>query len=510
MTAATTMTMTTTGVAGTTTDAPTPAGRGARPQRSGVSVRTRITATVALLVTLTLAGAGLIVYAIEVDRIEEDTIREVQQELDEFVRTQDNGLDPETGQPFENLRALLDNFLLRNVPDDDELLVGWIGDAPRVQSPDDDPLPADAAFQDAARPLVTRGGSTRIETDSGEVLITAQQVQQGDQTGALIVVNFLAEDRAELHDTMQTYVIVAALSLGLVTGLAAWQSGRLLAPLRTLRSTADEIGETDLSQRIPESGNDDITALTRTVNGMLDRLEAAFQGQRRFLDDAGHELKTPLTVLRGHLELLEAADPQEVAETRELLLDEVDRMARLVNDLILLAKSDRPDFVTLADVELGELTGDVLAKARGLGTRDWQLDASSELIVRLDAQRVTQALLQLADNAVKHTREEDTIAIGSSYDAGWVRLWVRDTGAGVSPADRGHIFERFGRARVPDRDEGFGLGLSIVRAIALAHGGGVQVLDVPPHGARFVITLPARRVPGDATQVREVAPWPGS
>ena len=94
-----------------------------------------------------------------------------------------------------------------------------------------------------------------------------------------------------------------------MVAFAAWQSGRLLAPLRTLRETADEITETDLSRRLPVTGNDDITALTRTVNGMLDRLEAAFVGQRQFLDDAGHELKTPLTVLRGHLELLDVGRP---------------------------------------------------------------------------------------------------------------------------------------------------------------------------------------------------------
>jgi signal transduction histidine kinase len=479
----------------------------ARPTRSGVSVRTRIAATVALLVTVTLAGAGLIVYVIEIERIEEDTIREVQQELDEFVKLEQSGIDPRTGRPFESIEALLRLFMGRNVPDDDELLVGWVGDRPKVQSPNKDTLPADPAFQEAARPLVTEGGSTRLETDQGEVLITAQPTRKGEQTGALLVVNYLAEDRAELSETMRTYAIVAGLSLGLVTGIAAWQSARLLAPLRTLRSTADEIGETDLSRRIPETGNDDITALTRTVNRMLDRLEAAFLGQREFLDDAGHELRTPLTVLRGHLELLEAADPAEVAETRELLLDEVDRMARLVNDLILLAKSDRPDFVTLADTDLEELTDHVLAKARGLGHRDWRLDAAADATVRIDGQRVTQALLQLADNAVKHTGEGDTIAIGSTYGAGTVRLWVRDTGPGVPPEDRTHIFERFGRAAVPENDDGFGLGLSIVRAIAAAHGGDVHVTGAPPRGAEFAITLPAARVPSTKTQVMEAAPW---
>jgi signal transduction histidine kinase len=280
--------------------------------------------------------------------------------------------------------------------------------------------------------------------------------------------------------------------------MAAWVSGRLLSPLRTLRETADDITETDLSQRLPVTGNDDITALTHTFNRMLDRLEAAFTGQRRFLDDAGHELKTPLTVLRGHLELLDPDSPEEIAETRELLLDETDRMARLVGDLILLAKSDRPDFLRLREVDLETLTRDLVTKARGLGDRDWTLDAAAEHKLVADEQRLTQAVLQLADNAVKHTGDGDTIAIGSSYAGGVSRLWVRDTGPGVPPEDRERIFERFGRGAVPQGDEGFGLGLSIVGAIARAHGGSVTVEEAEPSGARFVITLP------------EEDEWPGS
>jgi signal transduction histidine kinase len=121
----------------------------------------------------------------------------------------------------------------------------------------------------------------------------------------------------------------------------------------------------------------------------------------------------------------------------------------------------------------------------------------------VDEQRITQAVLQLADNAVKHTRPGDVVAIGSSYDDSGARLWVRDTGPGVPEADRELIFERFGRSEVRGDDEGFGLGLSIVRAIALAHGGSVSVEDTDPHGARFVIALPAPG-PGDRRPPRDV------
>jgi signal transduction histidine kinase len=276
--------------------------------------------------------------------------------------------------------------------------------------------------------------------------------------------------------------------------VAAWQAGRLLAPLRTLREAAQEISESDLSRRIAETGNDDITALTRTFNQMLERLDSAFTGQRQFLDDAGHELKTPLTVLQGHLELLDTTDPTEVAATKELLLDEVDRMSRLVQELIMLAKTDRPDFFRFEPVDLAPYLDTLLEKCRALGPRDWVLDEAVAETAVLDEQRITQALLQLAQNAVKHTDEGDEIGLGAHVDAaGGLRLWVRDSGRGVADDAKEHIFDRFSRDRVRADDEGFGLGLSIVAAIARAHGGVARVDDAPGGGAVFTLTLPLTR-----------------
>ena len=469
---------------------PVPLTPAARPRRSGVSVRVRITATVAALAATALSGAGLLVYTIESQRLEQQSVDAAEQELDEFVVLNEGGVDPETGEPFESVTALLRLFMMRNVPDDDELLVGWVGDGVVNYSPRSDPLVEDPTFLATASDLVAEGATSRLDTPDGEVLVTSQPVRRGADRGALLVVIKLDESRAELRDTMRTYATVALLSMLLLTAVAFWQSGRLLAPLRVLRSTAEEIGETDLARRIPLTGNDDITALTGTVNGMLDRLEEAFVGQRQFLDDAGHELRTPLTVLRGHLEVLDVGSPQDVAETRELLLDEVDRMARLVGDLVLLAKSDRPDFLDLRPVGLTGFTVDVLAKARALGDRRWSVEETADVTVEVDGQRLTQALLQLCDNAVKHTGPGDEIVLGSSCTAGTARLWVRDSGPGVPARDREQIFERFGRSTVPEGDEGFGLGLSIVQAIAEAHGGVVTVADASPHGAEFSLLLP--------------------
>jgi signal transduction histidine kinase len=499
-----------------TTDAPRQPD--ARPERSGVSVRIRITAAVALLTALALTGAGLIVYVIEAQRIDAEISKSVDQQFQQFQSFQANDVNPQTGKPYVNVGSLLDAFVERQVPDDDETLVSWYDGSPQLVSPHGYTGGDKATFESAAAGIVDANGTTRIPDDKDELILNAQTIELGGETGALIVVTYYGDARAGLRDTIQTYVVVALLSLLVITAFAAAQSGRLLAPLRTLRETADEITDTDLSQRLPETGNDDITALTRTINRMLDRLEAAFVGQRQFLDDAGHELKTPLTVLRGHLELLDVGDPEELAETRELLLDEVDRMSRLVGELILLAKSDRPDFVTKRRIDLTGLTVDTLAKARGLGDRTWTLDETASVTVRVDEQRLTQALLQLCDNAVKHTERGDVIALGSSYDGATARLWVRDTGPGVAPQDRDQIFERFARSEVSEHDEGFGLGLSIVRAIARAHGGSVTLQDERPRGARFVITLPIDSSeptdPDDRTQDEtedeEFSLWPAS
>nr|WP_244632993.1 HAMP domain-containing sensor histidine kinase [Aeromicrobium sp. CFBP 8757] len=291
---------------------------------------------------------------------------------------------------------------------------------------------------------------------------------------------------------MTTYALLAALSVVLIAGLASWSAGRLLRPVRRLRETAQGISDGDLGGRLEVTGHDDLSDLQRTFNDMLDRLESSFVTQRQLLDDAGHELRTPLTVLRGHLEVLDLDDPDDVAATRELLLDEIDRMARLVDDLLMLAKARRPDFVRPHATDVESLTHGAIDRARALADRRWVLDAVARTSVPLDGQRITQALLQLSANAARHTSPGDEIGIGSRLHEGRVELWVRDTGTGVDPAIAVDIFDRFSRG--DDSDDGFGLGLSIVSAIAEAHHGDV-VLDATSDratspGATFRIRIP--------------------
>jgi signal transduction histidine kinase len=222
---------------------------------------------------------------------------------------------------------------------------------------------------------------------------------------------------------------------------------------------------------------------------MLERIERANTTQRRFLDDASHELRSPMTVIRGHVQLLELeTDPDERAAMVKIITDEIDRMNRIVEDLLLLARSERPGFLSLEPVDIAELTEDVYRRASVLCARTWLLDQRASVVIRVDRQRLTQALVQYAQNVCEHTPESVTVRIGSAVRDGSVLVWVEDDGPGVPPEQAPHVFDRF--VKGPHRPEGSGLGLSIVAAIAEAHGGAARLARRDGRGARFELVLP--------------------
>jgi signal transduction histidine kinase len=277
----------------------------------------------------------------------------------------------------------------------------------------------------------------------------------------------------------------------LVGSLLAWRVAEgVLRPVRLVTDTAAAISTSELTRRIDVRGRDEISRLAATFNEMLDRLEEAFRIQRQFVDDAGHELRTPITIIRGHLEVAED-DPEERLKTNALVIDELDRMNRIVNDLLLLAKARQPDFLDLATVDLRSLTEDLHANATALATRVWRLEGVGQGMIVADRQRLTQAVVQLAQNATEHTSDGAEIALGSAVANGRARLWVRDSGPGIPPEDQERIFQRFARTGDGGRGSaGAGLGLSIVRAIAEAHHGMVEVLSRSGEGATFTVVIP--------------------
>ncbi|HZD73088.1 MAG TPA: HAMP domain-containing sensor histidine kinase [Actinomycetota bacterium] len=225
------------------------------------------------------------------------------------------------------------------------------------------------------------------------------------------------------------------------------------------------------------------------------------EGQRRFVQDASHELRTPITIAMGHADLLarEIRDP-ELAEDAGIVVDELLRLRRLADRLLLLASSADPDFLTRTETEVEPLL--VEARTRWARTeRRFVVERGDAAVVLADPERLGTALDALIENAVKQTAPGDEIRLGTRREGGRVAIWIADAGPGIASAQLETIFERFARldaGRSRDRG-GVGLGLAIVKAITEAHGGAVRVRSALGSGSVFEILLPAPRAPLEAT-----------
>jgi two-component system, OmpR family, sensor kinase len=468
-------------------------GRRSEPaRRFRFGLRARILLGHVGLLAIAVIASVLVARQVLLVRLEERIDHELAQEVSE-LRILARGRDPRTGEPFgANVRRVFQVFLERNLPARNEVIITYVDGQPYRRSRT---LRAPPYQLDEDPRLIARWGRLEqadrgeISTPGGRVRFLAIPVHIPDASPATFAVAvFRDREEAELNDAF-TALGGVGLALLLAGSVLAWRlAGSVLRPVRAVTTTARSISVTSLERRIPEQGSDEIAQLAATFNDMLARLEGAFDTQRHFLDDAGHELRTPLTIVRGHLELLED-DPAKRRRTIELVLDEVTRMGRIVDDLILLAKSEEPDFLRLEPVDVATLTNELHEKASALGPRAWRIDAVGRGIIVADRQRLTQAVVQLAQNAVEHTEAGAEISLGSGVSPGKARFWVRDTGAGVSPDDRNRIFERFERGATANH-EGAGLGLAIVSAIARAHGGRAEVGGAAGEGATFSITVP--------------------
>ncbi|MGY2129684.1 sensor histidine kinase [Blastococcus sp. SYSU DS0617] len=461
------------------------------------AARTRIIGWVLLLVLLALALVTFVTWRLLIRTIDERMDTALRAEVEEFTQIASADVDPGTGLPFASVDDVLQTMITYNLARPNEKFLGYVDGRYRFQSRIEAPvlLSEDAAFTELAG-SVTGTATGTYDSAAGEVRYLAVPVSlEGDPSqGVAVVAYFADQERESADDAAQTMLLVGAGTM-LLAAAGAWVvAGRVLQPVRDVAATAQGITETDLSGRIPVEGRpgDELTELAVTVNAMLDRVERGVAAQRRFLDDAGHELRTPITIVRGHLDVLDAADPADVRETVAVVDDELDRMNRLVSDLLLLARAEQPRFVRPQPVDVAALTADVFGKVRRLAEREWVLETAAEADVPLDPQRLTQALVALADNAARYTAPGDRIALGSQVAGGELRFWVADSGPGIAEEDRARVFERFARgAAGARRSDGAGLGLSIVEAIAAAHGGRVLLDSRPGAGATFTIVLPA-------------------
>ncbi|WP_010540724.1 sensor histidine kinase [Dietzia alimentaria] len=483
------------------------------------SARLRVTAGITLITAAVFAA--MVVFTVQLLDLstEQVTDSRLNREAADFSTFMTAGILPSFESESPTVEQLIRAYLAQQYPASEVLLIGTANGSGTQftlsrYSADQDPL-----FPPGVRSQVQRIGLVSTE-NSGiidkSVRWRKATVESPAGTANIVVaINYAGADRET--DSVADYLLwTSAGGMVLSALLAWWIAGRMIVPVRRIREAAKTITADDLSRRVPSDGPDEIVSLADTVNEMLGRVEDAYRTQREFLDDAGHELRTPLTVVQGNLDIM-PEDEEGRAESTRLIQDELSRMTRIVDDLLTLARADRPDFLRTAPTDVAELVLDIEAKVEVTADRDWRVMPYAEGVARLDQHRITQAVLQFCSNAVRFTGPGDTIEIGChalepgepTIPEGFAtgrhpetpdreisrrRLlwWVRDHGAGIPAGEEESIFERFHTARGQLRDGrgGTGLGLAIVSTIARAHGGRAFAFNARGGGATFCIVVP--------------------
>lgn len=346
---------------------------------------------------------------------------------------------------------------------------------------------------------VARGGGTVIAdmrlAVGGPVRLLAESVRAQDQRLVIVVGQSLEERNLSLTDLRDVLLVggPAALLLASLAGYAL--TGAALRPVEAMRRRAASISAADLDQRLPPAGaNDELGCLGRTLNAMLARIHASVVRERAFVSDSSHELRTPLTMLRTELELIGRERPsgQELQEAIDSAVQETDRLSQLADGLLLLARSDeRRLAITWSALCAAELLEQAADRARRHPHASrWQIEVEPvQLAVLADPDRVPQALDNLVANALRHANS--CVKLSARERGSFVELHVADDGPGFPAEFLPRAWERFARADEARTEDGAGLGLAIVRAIAEAHGGQARAANTPTGGADVWITLPS-------------------
>jgi signal transduction histidine kinase len=341
-------------------------------------------------------------------------------------------------------------------------------------------------------------------TENSRLLVYSRPVvTQGRVVGIMQLARSLAEHDESLA-TLRNILFAGSIVVTLLAfGLGWVLSDAALRPLHRITDTAQAIGaHRDFDRRVDYTGPpDEIGQLATTFNAMLTELQAAYrqaehslQAQRRLVADASHELRTPLTTIRGNLGLLQR-DPPISAEDKNAvvtdMVDETDRLIRLVNDLLVLARSDASRPLRREPVPISPLIEDVRRQAKLLGAeRTIECDHVLDVAVVGDRDAIKQVLLIVLDNALKYTPVGGTIAIATSAAGEHVAISIRDTGPGITPDALPHIFERFYRSDSSRTGTGAGLGLAIAQELVDAQHGHITVESQVGKGSTFSVMFP--------------------
>jgi two-component system, OmpR family, sensor kinase len=440
----------------------------------------------------------------DVDVRVESTAQRVKSEIEVFVDQRQGEITRVRVPPpdFYSFPSLLIQVVEENgdVALSSENLYQADSQAPRV-------LPVSPAPSGSIDPVFSTAelDGVRLRTVSLPLVI------QGDDDRQTIGFVNVGEPLIQLEQTLdhvrQLLAIGTALGV-LFAAVAGWfLAGRALRPVDRITAAAAEIAEGQgvgraLSARLEVGrSGDELARLSETFNRMLNRLQETFESQRRFIADASHELRTPLTAIRGNVDVLarqmerDGSSDDDVDETIDDLRRESERMRRLIEDLLLLARTE----TTKADedrrvlVELEEVAGEAIRVGSALAQgQRLELTVDAAATVTADRDRLFQVLLILIDNAIRYTPETGSVAVSSGIEGGSAVLRVADTGVGIAPEHLPHVFDRFYRADSSRQrgSGGTGLGLAIARAIVERHGGSIAIQSAPGSGTTVTVNLP--------------------
>lgn len=338
--------------------------------------------------------------------------------------------------------------------------------------------------------------------DVGEVRLLSRQFDLPDGVRAKIRVGQpLSSVDEALEGLSKTFFVVGIFSLLLAAGAGWLLANSATRPMRRMAEVAEGVDAGDLAARMPiaETHNDEVRLLANSFNGMLDRVESAFERQQHFVADASHDLRTPLTIIKGQLQVL-SRNPEpsreDIARVTGLVEAASLRMERLIDDLLVLAKLDSGSGMSLEPTTLEPLVSAEVEAFRETGGRTFETRIETDNEISIDREQMARAVSNLISNAVKHTDPGGTIRVSVVEGPGQAVVSVEDDGPGIPEGMRLKVFDRFSRLDASRAAGGSGLGLAIVKAVAEAQGGRVACDSSELGGARFRIFLPKAGVSG--------------
>lgn len=438
------------------------------------SVRVRVTALATIVVAIVLVVSGVALVVIQRSELSDSLDREL-------VRRLDRVEDELASSPVEEVARRFaaptgeDEILQFN-----SLTGGVLAVSSNLDGDSIDGVPMDS-FATVDVPSV----------DDDSFRAAARRMVAGD-TEVVAVVALTTDDVLEGTQTLTTALVIVLPMVLALLGAVIWRLiGRTLQPVEAIRSEVASIDSTDLHRRVPvPASGDEIARLARTMNSMLDRLEEANRRQQRFVGDASHELRGPLTRIRTVLEVDLTAAAVDPVRTHAELLEEVVGMERLVDDLLHLAQADHG--AVLSQRIAFDLDDIVLEECRRLrgGRVDIDTRGVSGATVVGDPAQLRRAVRNLVDNAVRHAESSVIVHL---VETGEVDLLVEDDGPGIAEEDRAAVFDRFARldSARSSAAGGTGLGLAITKEIVERHGGAITIRESAMGGAAFRVTLPA-------------------